>query len=325
MDINLDDGLVDGKAAMQKFLRLILADPDIAAVPLMIDSSNFEVIEEGLKQTQGKCIVNSISLKDGEESMIKRAKTILKYGAAVVVMAFDEEGQAAGYDDKVRICSRAYDILVNKVGFPPQDIIFDTNVLTIATGMNEHDNYAVDFINAVKKLHELYPRVHFSGGLSNLSFSFRGLNELRESMHSVFLYHAIKEGLDMSIVNAGMLPVYDDIEPKMRELCEAVVLNKSDDGNHVDRLIEFAKEIRENKDKEGPGAGKQKAAAEWRSLPVEERLKHALVKGILDHIEADTEEARQMYPKPLHVIEGPLMGGMSVVGDLFGSGKMFLL
>jgi 5-methyltetrahydrofolate--homocysteine methyltransferase len=324
LDINLDDGMINGKEAMTKFCRLLLSDPEIATLPFMIDSSKFEVIEAGLQQCQGKAIVNSISLKEGEEEFLERAKTILRYGAAVVVMAFDEEGQATEVADKVRICKRAFDLLTEKVQFPPQDIIFDLNILTIATGMAEHDNYAKNFIVATKEVKAICPGVHISGGMSNLSFSFRGLNDLREEMHSVFLYHAIKEGMDMGIVNAGKLPLYDDIAEETRVLLEHVVLN-DEPGLHVDKLIEHAQKERERVDAEKKGGVKKEVKVDaWRAGTTEEKLKHAIIKGIVEFIEGDTEEARAAAARPLHVIEGPLMAGMSVVGDLFGSGKMFL-
>ncbi|BBO35110.1 methionine synthase [Lacipirellula parvula] len=318
IDVNMDEGLLDGEAVMTKFLRLIAGENDIAAVPVMIDSSKWSVLETGLKAVQGKSIVNSISMKDGEAEFIRRARLCRQYGAAVVVMAFDEEGQAATEDDKVRICKRAYKILTEQVGFPPQDIIFDPNILTVATGIEEHNNYAVDFINATRRIKAECPGVHVSGGVSNVSFSFRGNDAVREAIHSAFLYHAIKAGLDMGIVNAGQLAVYEDIEPQLKELVEDVLLNRRPDA--TERLVDFAETIK------GQGAGASSAAndAEWRNGPVEERLKHALLKGIVKHIDEDTEEARQKYPSCLAIIEGPLMAGMSVVGDLFGEGKMFL-
>jgi 5-methyltetrahydrofolate--homocysteine methyltransferase len=327
LDFNLDDGLIDGKKAMTKFVRMALSDPDIAKVPIMIDSSKFEVIEAGLQNCQGKCIVNSISLKGGEDEFRAHARTILKYGAAVIVMAFDEEGQAATVEDKVRICKRAFKILTEEVNFPPQDIIFDVNILTIATGMEEHNNYAVNFIEATKILRKECKGCHISGGLSNLSFGFRGLNDLREAMHCVFLYHAITAGMDMGIVNAGMIPIYDDIPKEVRELVDQVILNKSDKGDHVEKLIQYAQDEKERLDAikaAGGGPVVVKKVEEWRNMPVEERLKHALIKGIDKYIDEDTEEARKNFPRPLHVIEGPLMAGMSIVGDYFGSGKMFL-
>jgi len=327
LDFNLDDGLIDGKKAMTRFMRMALSDPDIAKVPIMIDSSKFEVIEAGLQNCQGKCIVNSISLKGGEDEFRSNAKTIMQYGAAVIVMAFDEQGQAATALDKIRICKRAYKILVEEVGFNPQDIVFDVNILTIATGMSEHDNYAAEFIEAAGVLRKDCPGCHISGGLSNLSFGFRGLNELRDAMHSVFLYHAIQNGMNMGIVNAGQIPIYMDIEEKLRNLLDEVILNKSEDGNHVQKLIDYAQEEKERLDAikaAGGGAVVAKKVDPWREYEVEERLKHALIKGIDKYIDQDTEEARQKFPRPLHVIEGPLMAGMSIVGDYFGSGKMFL-
>lgn len=313
---------------MAKFMRMALSDPDIAKVPIMIDSSKFEVVEAGLQNCQGKCIVNSISLKVGEEEFKQQARTILKYGAAVVVMAFDEQGQAATIEDKVRICKRAYNILVNECSFPPQDIIFDANILTIATGMSEHDNYAVNFIEAAKLIKEECPKCHISGGLSNLSFGFRGLDALREAMHSVFLYHAIQNGMDMGIVNAGQIPIYEDIPVELRTLIDQVILNKSPNMDHVQRIIDYAQSEKERLDALKASGGKEATAKKvedpWRSFPVEERLKHALIKGIDKYIDQDTEEARKNYPRPLNVIEGPLMAGMSIVGDYFGSGKMFL-
>ena len=293
----------------------------------MVDSSKFEVIEAGLQNSQGKCVVNSISLKEGEADFLEKARIIQKYGAAVIIMAFDEEGQATEIDRKLSISKRAYKLLTEKLGFLPQDIIFDLNILTIATGMKEHDNYAVNFLEAAKRVREECPHCHVSGGLSNLSFSFRGLNDLREAMHSVFLYYAISKGMDMGIVNAGKLPVYDDIPADLRNLLTEVILNDSPDGNHVDRLIDYAKlekEKLEEAKEAGTGVKKDKKVEEWRTKPVEERLKYALIKGIIDFIDQDTEEARKNFERPLQVIEGPLMEGMSIVGDYFGSGKMFL-
>ena len=288
LDINLDEGLIDGKQAMTKFMRLLQSDPEIANVPMMIDSSKFEVIEAGLQNAQGKCIVNSISLKEGEADFLAKAKTILRYGAAVVVMAFDEQGQATDADEKVSIAKRAYKILTEQVGFPPEDIIFDLNILTIATGMKEHDAYAVEFINATERVRKECPHCHVSGGLSNLSFSFRGLNDLREAMHTVFLYYAIQKGMDMGIVNAGKLPIYEDIPVDLRKLLTEVILNESVEGNQVDRLIEYAKHEKELLDeiKEGgTGVKKEKKVDEWRLKPVEERLSYALIKGIVDYID----------------------------------------
>ena len=318
IDINMDEGLIDSVAAMRKFLNLLAAEPDISRVPVMIDSSKWEVIEAGLQCVQGKSIVNSISLKEGEEKFIEHAKLASRYGAAVVVMAFDEKGQADTEQRKVSICERAYRILVDKVGFPPQDIIFDPNIFAIATGIDEHNNYAVDFIEATKEIRKKLPYCHISGGVSNLSFSFRGNEPVREAMHSVFLYRAIAAGMDMGIVNAGQLAVYDTIEPKLKKACEDVILNK--DAGATERLLALAEEYR---GKAGGGVKKEKDLS-WRQLPVEKRLEHALVNGITEYIDADTEEARQKAERPLDVIEGPLMAGMNVVGDLFGSGKMFL-
>ncbi|WP_429941061.1 methionine synthase [Agrobacterium vitis] len=317
IDINMDEGLIDSEKAMVEFLNLIAAEPDIARVPVMIDSSKFQIIESGLKCVQGKAIVNSISLKEGEESFVAHAKLIRNYGAAVVVMAFDEQGQADTYERKVEICSRAYKILTEEAGFSPEDIIFDPNVFAVATGIEEHNNYGVDFIEATRTIRQRMPLVHISGGVSNLSFSFRGNEPVREAMHAVFLYHAIQAGMDMGIVNAGQLAVYESIDAELREACEDVVLNRRDDG--TERLLEIAERYR--------GTGEAKARVQdmsWRELPVEKRLEHALVNGITEFIDADTEEARQNAARPLHVIEGPLMAGMNVVGDLFGAGKMFL-
>ncbi|WP_316860132.1 methionine synthase [uncultured Cohaesibacter sp.] len=316
IDVNMDEGLLDSEEAMSTFLNLIVAEPDISRVPVMVDSSKWSVIEAGLKCLQGKSIVNSISMKEGKEPFVAHAKTILRYGAAVVVMAFDEKGQADSYERKIEICKKSYDILVNEVGFPPEDIIFDPNVFAVATGIEEHNNYGVDFINATKWIRKNLPGAHVSGGLSNLSFSFRGNNLVREAMHSVFLYHAIKVGLDMSIVNAGQLMVYDQIDKDLLERIEDVVLNRREDG--TDRLLEIAERYLNQK-------GEHKVAdLAWRQLPVEKRLEHALVKGINEFVEEDVEEARQNATRTLDVIEGPLMDGMNVVGDLFGDGKMFL-
>ena len=317
LDICMDEGMIDGVAAMTRYLQLLASEPEVAKVPFMVDSSKWEVIEAGLKCLQGKGIVNSISLKEGEEKFRKNAATVLKYGAAVVVMAFDEKGQAATYDEKIRICERAYRILVDEVGFPPEDIIFDPNILTVATGMEEHNNYAVDFINATRWIKANLPHAKVSGGVSNISFSFRGNNKVREAMHSAFLYHAIAAGMDMGIVNAGMLEVYEEIEPELKELVEDVLLNRRPDA--TERLVDLGEKLK------GEGtAVSEKKAEEWRHGTVEERLSHALVKGIDTYIETDTEEARVKLGRPLLVIEGPLMDGMSVVGDLFGAGKMFL-
>ncbi|APO75446.1 B12-dependent methionine synthase [Rhizobium etli 8C-3] len=317
IDINMDEGLIDSEKAMVEFLHLIAAEPDIARVPVMIDSSKFSIIESGLKCVQGKPIVNSISLKEGEENFLAQAKLLHRYGAAVVVMAFDETGQADSYERKVEICTRAYKLLTEKAGFPPEDIIFDPNIFAVATGIEEHNNYGVDFIEATRTIRQRMPLVHISGGVSNLSFSFRGNEPVREAMHAVFLYHAIQAGMDMGIVNAGQLAVYDQIDPELREACEDVVLNRRPDG--TERLLEVAERFR--------GAGTKEARVQdlsWRGWTVEKRLEHALVNGITEYIGADTEEARQKAARPLHVIEGPLMAGMNVVGDLFGSGKMFL-
>ena len=318
LDVNMDDALLDGVMAMTTFLNLIQSEPDIAKIPVMIDSSKFEIIEAGLKCVQGKCIVNSISMKEGEEKFIQQAETCHMYGASVIVMAFDEKGQADTKERKVDICHRAYKILTEKVGYDPQDIIFDPNIFAVATGLEEHNNYAVDFIEATREIKKLMPLTKISGGVSNLSFSFRGNDHVREAMHSVFLYHAIKAGMDMGIVNAGQLVIYDEIKPDLKELCEDVILNRNNDNNEAtEKLINFAETVK--------AKGKEIIKDEtWRTTSVEERLKHSLVNGITDYIDADTEEARLKYPKPLDVIEGPLMDGMNVVGDLFGSGKMFL-
>ena len=317
LDICMDEGMIDGVAAMSRFLLLLASEPEVAKVPFMVDSSKWEVIQAGLKCMQGKGIVNSISLKEGEEKFRQHAATILKYGAAVVVMAFDEKGQAATYDEKIRICERAYRILVDEVGFPPEDIIFDPNILTVATGMEEHNNYAVDYINATRWIKANLPHAKVSGGVSNISFSFRGNNKVREAMHSAFLYHAIAAGMDMGIVNAGMLEVYEEIEPELKELVEDVLLNRRPDA--TERLVDFGEKL-----KSVGTVASEKKAEEWRNGTVEERLSHALVKGIDTYIEQDAEEARVKLGRPLLVIEGPLMAGMSVVGDLFGAGKMFL-
>ncbi len=317
LDICMDEGMIDGVTAMTRFLQLLGSEPEVAKVPFMVDSSKWEVIEAGLKCLQGKGIVNSISLKEGEEKFRKNAATVLKYGAAVVVMAFDEQGQAATYEDKIRVCERAYKILVDQVGFPPEDLIFDPNILTVATGMEEHNNYAVDFINATRWIKANLPHAKVSGGVSNISFSFRGNNKVREAMHSAFLYHAIAAGMDMGIVNAGMLEVYEEIEPELKVLVEDVLLNRRPDA--TERLVDYGEKL-----KGVSQTVNEKRAEEWRSGTVEERLSHALVKGIDTYIEIDAEEARVKLGRPLLVIEGPLMAGMSVVGDLFGSGKMFL-
>jgi 5-methyltetrahydrofolate--homocysteine methyltransferase len=315
IDVNMDEGMLDSKAAMVRYLNLMASEPEIAVVPVMVDSSKWEVIEEGLKCLQGKGIVNSISLKSGEEEFVRQAKLVRRYGAAVVVMAFDEHGQADTYERRISICKRAYDILVNEVKFPPQDIIFDPNIFPVATGIEEHRNYALDFFKATKWIRENLPGAHVSGGVSNVSFSFRGNQKVREAMHSAFLYHAIQHGMDMGIVNPTMLEVYDEIDKELLERVEDVLLNRRDDA--TERLLEFAETVK--------GAAKKKETDdEWRKGTVEERITHALVKGVIDYIDQDTEEARIKYGRPLYVIEGPLMAGMNVVGDLFGSGKMFL-
>ena len=315
IDVNMDEALLDGEKAMATFLKRLAAEPDIARVPVMIDSSKWSVIEAGLQCVSGKPIVNSISLKEGEELFLQSARKVRAYGAAVVVMAFDETGQADTRERKVSICERAYKLLVAN-GFPPEDIIFDPNIFAIATGIDEHRRYAIDFIEAAKEIRSRCPRAHVSGGLSNLSFSFRGNEPVRRAMHSVFLYHAIPAGLDTAIVNAGQLDVYDAIDPELREACEDVIFDRRDDA--TERLIALAEKYR------GTDAAEEKKAAEWRGWPVEQRLSHALIKGIDAHIVEDTEEARQAFARPIEVIEGPLMDGMNVVGDLFGSGKMFL-
>ena len=318
LDVNMDDALLDGVEAMTTFLNLLQSEPDIARIPIMIDSSKFEIIEAGLKCVQGKCIVNSISMKEGEEKFIEQAFKCKAYGAAVIVMAFDEVGQADTKDRKIEICQRAYDILTTKVGFPPEDIIFDPNIFAVATGIEEHNNYAVDFIEATREIKKRMPLTKVSGGVSNVSFSFRGNDHVREAIHSVFLFHAIKAGMGMGIVNAGQLVVYDEIEPTLRQLCEDVLLNKNNDNNEAtEKLIIHAESVK--------AKGKVEIKDEaWRNEPVEKRLSHALINGITEYIDADTEEARQKYPQPLDVIEGPLMDGMNIVGDLFGAGKMFL-
>jgi 5-methyltetrahydrofolate--homocysteine methyltransferase len=315
LDVNMDEAMIDSEAAMVRFLNLIGSEPEIARIPIMIDSSKWSVIEAGLKCVQGKSVVNSISLKNGEEEFLHHAQLIRRYGAATIVMAFDEKGQADTLQRKSEICARAYNLLTQRAEFPANDIIFDPNILTVATGLDEHRNYAVDFIEATRWIKKNLPGARVSGGVSNISFSFRGNNTVREAMHAAFLYHAIRAGLDMAIVNAGQLAVYEEIEPELRERVEDVLLNRRDDA--TERLIEFAERVK--------AKGKAPVADEtWRKQPVEERLKHALVKGIVDHIDVDTEEARQKCRRPLDVIEGPLMAGMSVVGDLFGSGRMFL-
>ena len=316
IDVNMDEGMLDSRKAMVDFLNLIAAEPDIARVPVMVDSSKWEVIEAGLQCLQGKGIVNSISLKEGEEPFLEQARLVRRYGAAVVVMAFDEVGQADTFERKVEICSRAYKLLTEEVGFDPEDIIFDPNVFAIATGIEEHNNYAVAFIEAARELKKRFPLSHISGGISNVSFSFRGNEPLRQAIHVVFLYHAIRAGLDMGIVNAGALPLYDDLDPTLRELVEDVVLNRRDDA--TDRLLAAAESLKTQKGK------KKKEDLAWRKEPVAKRLAHSLVHGIDAYIEEDTEAARLEAAKPLHVIAGPLMDGMNIVGDLFGSGKMFL-
>ncbi|SIO06686.1 methionine synthase [Vannielia litorea] len=320
IDVNMDEGLIDSKAAMVEFLNLVAAEPDIARVPVMIDSSRWEVIEAGLKCVQGKPVVNSISLKEGEDAFIEQASLCLAYGAAVVVMAFDEQGQADSLARKTEICARAYRILTEQVGFPPEDIIFDPNVFAVATGIAEHDNYGVDFIEATRWIRQNLPHAHVSGGVSNLSFSFRGNEPVREAMHAVFLYHAIQAGMDMGIVNAGQLAVYDQIDTDLREACEDVVLNRepAGGGDATENLLEIAERFR------GGAREERKRDLAWRDWPVEKRLEHALVNGITEFVDEDTEAARLAADKPLDVIEGPLMAGMNVVGDLFGAGKMFL-
>jgi 5-methyltetrahydrofolate--homocysteine methyltransferase len=321
IDVNMDEGLLDSVAAMRTYLNLIAAEPDIARVPVMIDSSKWEVIEAGLQCVQGKSIVNSISLKEGEEKFLEQARACLNYGAAVVVMAFDEQGQADTQDRKVEICTRAYNTLIDKVGFPPEDIIFDPNIFAVATGIEEHDNYAVDFIEAVRRIKATLPHARISGGVSNVSFSFRGNEPVRRAIHSVFLFHAIAAGMDMGIVNAGDLPVYDNLPEELREAVEDVILNRPQrhaEMTNTERLVELAPKYKGGKsEQKGPDLT-------WREQPVAARLAHALVNGITEFIDADTEEARQQAVRPLHVIEGPLMDGMNIVGDLFGSGKMFL-
>lgn len=315
LDVNMDEGMLDGKAAMVRFLNLIAAEPDISRIPIMVDSSKWEIIEAGLKCIQGKGVVNSISLKEGEEKFIEQAKKVKRYGAAVIVMAFDEEGQADSYERRIEICERSYRVLIDVVKFPKEDIIFDPNIFPVATGIEEHNNNAMDFFRATKWIRENLPGAHVSGGVSNVSFSFRGNTPVREAMHSAFLYHAIREGMDMGIVNPTMLEIYDDIPKDLLDRVEDVLLNRRPDA--TERLLDFAQTVK--------GEGKKQVKDDsWRKEPVGKRLEHALVKGIVEFIEEDTEEARQQHAKPLHVIEGPLMDGMNVVGDLFGSGKMFL-
>src|SRR5512147_2822467 len=317
LDVNVDAAMIDGPAAMKRFLNLIASEPDIAKIPLMIDSSKWEVIEAGLKCAQGKSIVNSISLKEGEEAFFHHARKVRRFGAAAVVMAFDEKGQADTAGRKIAICTRAYHLLVDKIGFPPEDIIFDPNIFAVATGIEEHADYAKAFFEATAAIKATLPHAHVSGGVSNVSFSFRGNEPVREAMHAVFLYHAIRAGMDMGIVNAGSLTLYDNVEPELRERVEDVLLNRRADG--TERLLEIAERVK--------GGGKKKDEARdlsWRQKPVGERLSHALVHGINEFIVEDTEEARLRAERPLHVIEGPLMDGMGIVGDLFGAGKMFL-
>ncbi|MEO1794587.1 MAG: dihydropteroate synthase, partial [Pseudomonadota bacterium] len=316
IDVNMDEGLLDSEQAMATFLNLIAAEPDIARVPVMIDSSKWSVIEAGLKCVQGKAIVNSISLKEGEAPFLEQARLVQKYGAAVVVMAFDEDGQAETVDRKVAICARAYALLTDEVGFAPEDIIFDPNIFAVATGIEEHNEYGIAFIEATRRIKQTLPHAHVSGGVSNLSFSFRGNEPVRQAMHSVFLYHAIRAGMDMAIVNAGQITIYDQIDPELRELCEDVILNRRDDA--TDRMIEAAGRFAgQTSERSGPDLA-------WRDADATARLQHALIHGITDFIIEDTEEVRQSVSRPLHVIEGPLMDGMNVVGDLFGDGKMFL-
>src|SRR5207245_478723 len=315
LDVNMDEGMIDSEAAMIRFLNLIGSEPEIARIPIVIDSSKWSVIEAGLRCVQGKAVVNSISLKNGEDEFLRQARVIQRDGAAVIVMAFDERGQADSFERKIEICSRAYKLLAERAGLSASDIIFDPNILTVATGLEEHRNYAVDFIEATRWIKKNLPGTRVSGGVSNISFSFRGNNTVREAMHAAFLFHAIRAGLDMGIVNAGQLAVYQEIEPELQQRVEDVLLNRRDDA--TERLVDFAERVRAK----GKAPIKDEA---WRAEPVEERLKHALVKGIIDYIDIDTEEARQRCRRPLEVIEGPLMAGMGVVGDLFGSGKMFL-
>ncbi|MFY7955877.1 MAG: dihydropteroate synthase, partial [Burkholderiaceae bacterium] len=319
IDVNMDEAMLDSVAAMSRFLNLIASEPDIARVPIMIDSSKWSVLEAGLKCVQGKAIVNSISLKEGEEEFLRQATLCRRYGAAVIVMAFDETGQADTFQRKTEICQRAYQLLIEKVGFPPEDIIFDPNIFAIATGIDEHNNYAVDFIEATRWIRQNLPHAKVSGGVSNVSFSFRGNDPAREAIHTVFLYHAIRAGMSMGIVNAGMMGVYDDLDPELRERVEDVVLNRRDDA--TERMIEFAATLK-------AGGKKEEQNLVWREAPVEKRLAHSLIHGITQWIVEDTEEARQQVAdkggRPIHVIEGPLMDGMNIVGDLFGQGKMFL-
>src|SRR5216110_1670702 len=315
LDVNMDEGMIDSEAAMVRFLNLIGSEPEIVRIPIVIDSSKWSVIEAGLKCLQGKAVVNSISLKNGEEDFLRQARLIRRYGAAAIIMAFDEQGQADSFQRKTEICARAYDLVTKRAGFPASDVIFDPNILTVATGLDEHRNYAVDFLEATRWIKKNLPRARVSVGVSNISFSFRGNNTVREAMHAAFLFHAIRAGLDMGIVNAGQLAVYEEIDPELKTRVEDVLLNRRDDA--TERLVEFAERV-----KGGEKTPIEKEA--WRHAPVAERLSHSLVKGIVDFIEVDTEEARQSSKRPLEVIEGPLMAGMSIVGDLFGAGKMFL-
>src|SRR5256886_10051551 len=315
LDVNMDEGMIDSEAAMTRFLNLIGSEPEIARIPVVIDSSKWSVIESGLKCVQGKAVVNSISLKNGEEEFLRHARLVRRYGAAAIVMAFDEQGQADNFQRKIDICARAYKLLIERADFSSSDIIFDPNILTVATGLEEHRNYAVDFIEATRWIKKNLPGVRVSGGVSNISFSFRGNNSVREAMHAAFLFHAIRAGLDMAIVNAGQLAVYEEVEKELRERVEDVLLNRREDA--TERLVDFAENIK--------AKGKTRVKDEaWRAQSIDDRLKHALVKGIVDYIDIDTEEARKNCERPLDVIEGPLMAGMSVVGDLFGAGKMFL-
>ena len=315
LDVNMDEGLIDGVEAMTTFLNLIASEPDISKIPIMIDSSKWEIIEAGLKVVQGKCVVNSISLKEGEDVFINQAKLIRRYGAAVIIMAFDEKGQADNYERRIEICERSYDILVNKVGFPPEDIIFDPNIFPVATGMKEHKNNALDFFNATKWIRKNLPHASVSGGVSNVSFSFRGNNTVREAMHSSFLYHGIKHGMNMGIVNPTMLEIYDNIPKDLLEYVEDVLLNRRDDA--TERLLDFAETVSKKDNKE-------EKILEWRSFDLQERINHSLIKGIDKYVDEDVEEARNLVEKPLEVIEIYLMNGMNIVGDLFGEGKMFL-
>jgi 5-methyltetrahydrofolate--homocysteine methyltransferase len=325
LDINVDDGMLDGLAAMQKFVKIAVTEPDVSKVPFMLDASKFEIVLAGVKWCQGKCIVNSISLKVGEELFKEQATLLRKHGCAVVVMAFDEEGQAATESEKVRICKRSYDILVNEVRFPPEDIIFDPNVLTIGTGMEEHANYGVDFINATKTIKEICPYVKISGGISNLSFGFRGVMKIRESIHSVFLHQAILEsGMDVGIVNPHEMLALSEVEPDIKLACENLVFNKTPDATDVMLELTMKEKARDEAFKKGGGLAEKVHQASWRDLEVIPRLEHALINGISQYIDEDVEEARKKVERPLHIIEGPLMDGMNIIGDLFGAGKMFL-